>query len=178
MIEDALFHLKYPIGIYTPPKLISRIHIEEWIEQMATLPERLMMIVNKISDEQLDTSYRPDGWTVRQVIHHIPDSHVNSYIRFKWALTEDTPIIKAYNEGAWADLYDTKDQPIQISLDFLKVVQSKLVRVIKGLSDDQLKRAFVHPESGKKTLLDWNIGMYAWHGEHHLEHIKSVINKL
>jgi hypothetical protein len=175
MSEDPLYHLKYPIGEYLPPADISKDHIDLWIDQIASLPERVSQLVNGISDTQLDTPYRPGGWTIRQVIHHIPDSHINSYIRFKWALTEDNPTIKAYDEVAWAELYDTKDEPIQVSLDFLKVVHAKLVNVIKTMSEEQLKRTFVHPQSGKITLLDWNIGMYAWHGEHHLGHIASIV---
>ncbi len=175
MAEDPLFDLKYPIGLYSPPKVIVQSHIDAWIAQIESLPERLITIIENITDEQLDTPYRPNGWTVRQVIHHIPDSHVNSYIRFKWTLTEDNPTIKAYNEVAWAELYDTKDEPIQVSIDFLKAVHAKLACVLKRLSDDQLKRTFVHPESGKQIPLDWNIGLYAWHGEHHLAHVKSVV---
>lgn len=177
MPEDPLFHLKYPIGQYTPPDNILQYHVDGWIEQIQSLPSRIISLVESVTENQLDTPYRPDGWTIRQVIHHIPDSHVNSYIRFKWALTEDNPTIKAYNEVSWAELYDTKDQSIQVSLDFLKVVHAKLVNVIKGMSEEQLKRTFVHPDSGKKTLLDWNVGMYAWHGEHHLGHIRSVVDQ-
>ena len=172
MSEDPLFHYKYPTGLYTPPENILPSHIDGWIKQIESLPERLAGLVNNITEDQLNTPYRPEGWTVRQVIHHIPDSHVNSYIRFKWALTEDEPTIKAYHEDRWAELYDTKDQPIQISIDFLKVVHAKLVHLLKGLSEEQLKRAFIHPENGKRMSLDWTIGMYAWHGEHHLAHIK------
>ena len=128
----------------------------------------------KVTTEQLETPYRPNDSTIRQVIHHIPDSHVNSYIRCKWTLTEDSPLIKTYDEAAWAELYDTKNQPIQSSIDFLSTVHTKLVHVLKGLSREQLKRTFIHPQEGKKTSLDWNIGMY---GEHHLAHIKSVVDK-
>ena len=177
MIEDPLFHLKYPIGEYNPPSTILQSHIEEWTYQIQSLPDRLSELVTGIEEVQLNTPYRPGGWTVRQVIHHIPDSHVNSYIRFKWALTEDNPTIKAYHEDLWAELYDTKDQPIQVSLDFLKIIHTKLITIFKGLSAEQLKRTFIHPESGKQISLDWNIGQYAWHGEHHLAHIESVVNR-
>ena len=177
MSEDPLFNLKYPIGTYNPPEIILQAHVEGWIDQIKTLPDRLLKTIDGITEDQLDTPYRPDGWTIRQVIHHIPDSHVNSYIRFKWALTEDIPTIKAYHEDRWAELFDTKDQPIQVSLDFLVVVHTKLVNILQGLTDKQLKRTFVHPESEKQISLDWNIGMYAWHGEHHLAHIRSVVEK-
>lgn len=175
-MTDTLFHLKYPIGKYKAPEEITPEHIENWIKQIGSLPDRLNNLVQNISEEQLDTSYRPGGWTIRQVIHHIPDSHVNSYIRFKWALTENNPTIKAYHEDRWAELEDTVGKPIQDSLDFLKIVHVKLVNVFKNLSEEQLKRTFVHPESGREIRLDWNIGMYAWHGEHHLGHIHSVVD--
>jgi len=134
MSEDPLHNLKYPIGRYSPPEVIQQKHVNEWIDQIQSLPSRLANAIVDISEKQLDTIYRPEGWTIRQVIHHIPDSHVNSYIRFKWALTEDNPTIKAYHEDRWAELYDTKDQPIQDSVDFLKVVHTKLVHILKGLT--------------------------------------------
>ncbi len=177
MSVDPLYNLKYPIGQYDAPESISREQIDFWIEQITSLPIRLKRLVEEITEDQLNTPYRPDGWTIRQVIHHIPDSHINSYIRFKWALTEDNPTIKAYHEDRWAELYDSKDQPIQISLDFLSAVHGKLSLMLKGLSEEQLKRTFVHPDSGEKMPLDRNIGMYAWHGEHHLAHIKSIVNQ-
>ena len=177
MSSGPLFDLKYPIGLYSPPNEITHDHIALWIDQIATLPERVRKAVESITEEQLNTQYRPNGWTVRQVIHHIPDSHVNSYIRFKWALTEDNPTIKAYNEADWAELFDTKDNSIDVSLDFLEIVHKKLVNVLKSMNADQLKRTFTHPENGNNISLDWNIGMYAWHGEHHLAHIDSIVNK-
>lgn len=177
MSEEALFNLKYPIGLYSPPEIILDGHVEAWVQQIQSLPERLTNLINGITEDQLNTPYRPDGWTIRQVIHHIPDSHVNSYIRFKWALTEKNPTIKAYHEDKWAELHDTKDHPVQVSIDFLRVVHAKLVNILKGLSENQLKRTFVHPENRKQIPLEWNIGMYAWHGEHHLAHIKSVMDK-
>lgn len=177
MSEDPLYLLKYPIGEYVASEVITQEHIENWIAQIESLPARLSSLVENITEEQLDTPYRPGGWTVRQVIHHIPDSHVNSYIRFKWALTEDNPTIKAYYEDRWAKLNDTKDQPTNDSLDFLRIVHVKLVKIMRSMTDRQMKRTFVHPESGKQIKLDWNIGQYAWHGEHHLGHVKLVIQK-
>lgn len=174
MTHDSVLHLKFPIGKFNPPKEITPQHVEEWITSIETFPERFTAVAKMLSDKQLDTPYREGGWTARQVIHHVPDSHVNSYIRFKWALTEDSPTIKAYNEAAWAELADTKNQPIELSLDFLKVVHAKLTILLRSISPEQLKSTFTHPESGNKITLDSNIGGYAWHGDHHLGHLKLV----
>lgn len=177
MSEDPLYHLKYPIGQYVAPEIITPEHIEGWIVQIESLPTRLSALVENISKAQLDTPYRPGGWTVRQVIHHIPDSHTNSYIRYKWALTEDNPTIKAYDETKWAVLEDTLGQPIELPLQYLTVLHARLVKLFRNLTQEQLQRTFVHPEMGKIIRLDWNIGQYAWHGEHHLGHVKLVVQK-
>lgn len=174
MSNNPLFHQKFPIGIYSPPKEITAKHIEDWINQIEAFPGRFTTVAMSLTEEQLDTPYRDGGWTARQVIHHVPDSHVNSYIRFKWALTENSPTIKAYNEAAWAELADTKNQSIQVSLEFLKAVHAKLVTLLRSIPPEQLKRTFIHPESGREIKLDWNIGLYAWHGEHHLGHLKLI----
>jgi len=123
----------------------------------------------------LDTPYRPGGWTIRQVVHHVADSHHNSYTRFKWALTEDTPVIKAYLEDKWAALDDAKWAPIQPSLDHLKILHFKLTYLLRKLSKEQLNRAFIHPETNEATSLLENIGKYAWHGSHHYAHIENAI---
>ena len=130
-----------------------------------------------MSDAQLNTPYRPEGWTVRQLVHHISDSHHNSYIRFKWALTEDTPTIKAYNEKAWAELFDTRTAPIQLSLDHLSAVHAKLVYLLKGLSEPQLQRSFIHPDGNQETTLKENIARYAWHSNHHFAHIENLLKR-
>ena len=174
--NDPLFHLKYPIGKYNPPSVISENQIAEWIDEIETFPTRLKHVISDITESQLDTLYRPEGWTVRQLIHHIPDSHVNCYIRFKWALTEDRTTIKPYNEAAWAVLPDTYNKPVDDSIEFLTVVHKKLTNLFRELTSEQLKRTFIHPEYGIEVPLDWNIGQYAWHGNHHLAHIKLVIN--
>lgn len=172
-----LFDLQYPIGKYTPPKIISNENVIDWINTIEKFPVRFIALAKSLTEKQLDTPYRPGGWTLRQVIHHVPDSHVNSYIRFKWALTENNPLIKAYEEANWSELKDTKNTPIEVSLDLLQAIHKKLVVLLKSLSPDQLKRTFVHPESGNKITLDWNIGLYAWHGEHHLAHLNLVVSK-
>lgn len=177
MEKEALEKLKFPNGRYTIPKDITDAQIAEWIESLESLPHRLRKLVENLSEEQLETPYRPEGWTVRQTVHHIADSHHNSYIRFKWALTEDQPIIKAYDEKAWSDLFDAKSAPIALSLDHLSAVHAKLVYLLKGLSRYHLKRIFIHPDGLVASPLDENIGRYAWHGNHHYAHIKNMLKR-
>lgn len=169
--------LKYPIGKYENPSSITESQLSEWIQILENLPAKLKALVTGLTEEQLETPYRPGGWTVRQTIHHIADSHHNSYIRFKWALTEDKPVIKAYDERAWAALFDTKSAPIALSLNHLGAVHAKLVYLLKGLSNGDLKRKFVHPEGLVETSLDENIGRYAWHSEHHYAHIENLLKR-
>jgi len=177
MENTELGHLKYPIGKFQNPETITNAHISEWIQILETLPAKLETLVKNLNDEQLETPYRPGGWTVRQTIHHMADSHHNSYIRFKWALTENRPVIKAYDEKAWAELFDTKTAPIVLSLAHLAAVHAKLVYLLKGLSDDGLKRKFLHPDGNVETALDKNIGIYAWHSNHHFAHIENLLKR-
>jgi hypothetical protein len=169
--------LKYPIGKPNIPNEITKIHIEDWIQTIEDFPERLEVLVSKLSDEQLDTPYREGGWTIRQVIHHCADSHHNSYTRFKWALTEDNPIIKAYYEGRWAELLDAKFGPIDLSLNVLKALHAKWVFFLKLLNPKQLNTFFIHPEGNEKVTLKENIGIYAWHCNHHYAHIENLIKR-
>lgn len=176
MTNQDLVSLRYPIGAFDPVLPISRQQVDEWIELLARFPKNFRGLVSGLSNEQLDTPYRPGGWTVRQLVHHVPDSHVNSYIRFKWALTEDQPIIKAYDEQTWALLADTQGG-IDLSLNLLDSIHAKLVNLLRTLSDDQLKRSFIHPENNSQVLLDWNIGNYAWHSQHHYAHIQRLLER-
>ena len=169
--------LRYPIGKFQRPEPISRLHIGDWILQLEQMPERFQKLVSGLEQYQLDTPYRPGGWTVRQVVHHVADSHHHSYIRFKWALTEDSPVIKPYFEKEWANLFDSRTAPIQLSLDHLKAVHAKLVYLLNGLSVSELKRSFIHPEGEIVTTLQENIGRYAWHGNHHYAHIENLLNR-
>lgn len=169
--------LRYPIGKFQAPTTISKEHLREWITVLEHLPQRLQDLVAPLSEAQLETPYRPEGWTVRQLVHHISDSHHNSYMRFKWALTEDKPVIKPYDEKAWAELFDTRTAPIQMSLDHLKAVHAKLVYLLKGLSQSELQRKFVHPDGNVETTLEENIGRYAWHSNHHYAHIANLIKR-
>lgn len=170
-----MIDLRYPIGQFSCPEVISNETKEEWIEVLEDFPGRLENLVINLSKEQLETPYREGGWTIRQVIHHCADSHHNSYIRFKWALSENTPTIKAYDEKSWAELFDSKTAPIELSLNHLKAVHAKLVYLLKGLSDTDLQRTFIHPENNDTILLRKNIGIYAWHCNHHYAHIENLL---
>ena len=167
--------LRYPIGRFTAPDPVTRDRVDAWIADIATLPADLRRTVSVLTDVRLDTPYRPGGWTVRQVVHHLPDSHMNSLIRFKWALTEDRPVIKAYDEKGWAELPDARS-PIGPSLNLLDALHRRWTELLGGLSRAQLQREFVHPESGAATLAV-TVGAYAWHGRHHLAHIERLIER-
>lgn len=166
-------HARYPIGRYTPPPEITAAQRAEWIEQLSSAPAELITAVEDLSESQLDTAYRPGGWTIRQVVHHVPDSHINSYIRFRLALTENAPTIKPYEESAWAELTDAKHAPIDASLLLLVALHQRWVTLLQSLSDEQFNRTFRHPEHGEVTL-NWNLGLYAWHGRHHTAHIRNL----
>ncbi|TYP98804.1 DinB family protein [Tenacibaculum adriaticum] len=168
-------HLKYPIGKPNIPENITPENVKDWTKTLEDFSEKLEKLVSNLTDEQLDTPYRDGGWTVRQVVHHCADSHHNSYTRFKWALTEDKPIIKAYFEDRWAELFDSKSAPIQLSLLHLKAIHAKLVYLIKGLTDEELSKSFILPESNKEVVLKENIGIYAWHCNHHYAHIENLL---
>lgn len=177
MTEQEQQKLKYPIGQFDCPKPILKEHIESWISILEHFPTRLENLVRNLSDEQLDTQYRPDGWTIRQVVHHVSDSHHHSYSRFKWTLTEDEPVIKAYYEARWAALKDSKMAPIQMSINHLKAIHFKLVYLLKTLSEDDLNKYFIHPETNDKVVLKKNIGIYAWHSDHHYAHIQNLLKQ-
>ena len=177
MTIHALEKLKYPIGKFECPDKINAKHISEWIITLEEFPEHLRNLVIGLSDRQLDTPYRPGGWTIRQVVHHLADSHHHSYIRFKWALTENKPIIKFYYEALWAELFDAQSGPIDMSLLHLKAVHSKLVYLLRGLKEADLNKSFIHPEYNEEVTLKKNIGNYAWHCKHHFAHIENAIRQ-
>ncbi|MEP3837057.1 MAG: YfiT family bacillithiol transferase [Algibacter sp.] len=177
MTEEELQRLKYPIGQFNCPATISNKQIEHWISILEDFPKRLENLVKHLSDQQLNTEYRPEGWTIRQVVHHLSDSHHHSYTRFKWALTEDKPVIKAYFEDRWAELIDSKSAPINMSLQHLKAIHFKLVYILKTLSEDELNKCFIHPETNSEVFLSYNIGMYAWHSNHHYAHIENLMKR-
>ncbi|WP_111309091.1 YfiT family bacillithiol transferase [Confluentibacter sediminis] len=175
MTPEELQNLKYPIGKFNFPDTVTNEQIQNWISILEYFPEKLRDLVKNLSDQQLDTPYRPNGWTVRQTIHHISDSHHHSYTRFKWALTEDKPLIKAYHEDRWAALEDSKSAPIEMSLQHLKAVHFKLVYLLKRLTDDDLNKCFIHPETKSEISLKRNLATYAWHGNHHYMHIENLL---
>lgn len=169
--------LKYPIGRYQVEDNIDKILIKNSIKEIEILPQKLSDAVKGLSLSQLQTPYRPEGWTIQQVVHHIADSHMNSYIRFKLALTEDKPMIKPYDEKLWADLPDSKVVDINVSLDLIKSLHKRWTDLLKQLSKEQLNKEFLHPESGLKKLNE-TICHYAWHGNHHLAHITSLKERM
>lgn len=166
--------LKFPIGKYSPGE-IKLEQITEWIEDIANLPKQLEEVLVNIDEEGLTYTYRPHGWNIRQLVHHLADSHMNSIIRFKLALTEDNPTIKPYLEDKWAAMHDVKEVPIEASLQILRGVHARLTSLLKDMNIKEFNRTFTHPESGKSIDLAYNLGMYAWHGRHHLAHIKSAL---
>lgn len=170
-------NLQYPIGHFKCPNEITKAQIDEWIQVLETLPKRLAILVGNLTHEQLETPYRPQGWSVRQVIHHIGDSHHNSYTRFKWALTEDKPVIKAYEEKEWSQLFDSKNAPIELSLNYITALHAKLVHLLKGLDDVDLTREYIHPDGNVAVSVAENIGKYAWHSNHHFAHIEGLLRR-
>lgn len=167
---------RYPIGRFQLPSTISEKMLKEAITILEIFPENLKSLVQPLDDATLDRPYREGGWTIRQLIHHISDSHHNSYIRFKWALTEENPLIKAYDEKAWANLGDYLTLPIAWSLDHLENVHHKLVYLLKMLHEDQWERTFKHPDTGAQMNLRELALMYSWHSMHHFAHIKNALN--
>lgn len=168
-------HLKFPLGKVEIPDEITNQHISNWIADIEQFPTKIQHLVQHLSEEQLDTPYRDGGWTVRQTVHHCGDSHVNSYIRFKWTLTENKPTIKAYFEDRWAEIFDTKEGPIELALNFIHALHAKWVYLLKGLSEEELNKTFIHPESGDTVSLKQNIAIYAWHCNHHYAHIENLL---
>lgn len=166
--------LKYPIGKFIAPENYSPDYILNKIEEISSFPERLQKEVINLSDKQLDTPYRPEGWTVRQLIHHCAESHMNCFIRIKWTLTEDKPIIKAYHENLWAELPDNLTMPIQPTLSLLDGLHFRIAYILKNLSQAELEKAFIHPENNTIISIKQMIGTYAWHGNHHLAHITAL----
>ena len=163
--------LRYPTGTFTINPAPTPASRRACIAAIASAPAELRAAVDGLTKAQLDTPYRPGGWTVRQVVHHVPDSHMNAYIRFKLALTEDAPTIKPYNEDAWAQLGDTVATPIETSLALLDALHRRWVMFLRALSDDDFAKAYVHPELGRVTL-DEALALYAWHCRHHAGHIR------
>ena len=169
--------LKYPIGKFQSKESYSLEEVRSFIDLIEAVPTKFENEVRGLTDAQLDTPYRDGGWTIRQVIHHVADSHTNAYIRVKWTLTEDTPVIKAYEEKLWAETPEIKASP-DLSIALLKALHKKWVILLRGLTEPDLKKQFIHPESKKHVRLDTLAATYAWHGEHHLAHITSLKKRM
>jgi hypothetical protein len=164
---------RYPVGKFEPPATLSDTERRQRIIDLEQLPAKMRAAVKGMSEAQLDTPYRDGGWTVRQVVHHVPDSHLNAYVRWKLTLTEDTPTIKPYAEAEWAKLADSA-LPVELSLNLLEGVHGRWVAVIKAMKAEQWSREFFHPELNKKMNLDQLLALYAWHSRHHLAHITEL----
>lgn len=173
MEAPPLDDLRYPIGRFVPPATVTPEHRAAYIDILADLPSAFRRAVEGLTDEQLDTPYRPGGWTVRQLAHHVPDSHLNAYCRYKLALTEDEPTIKPYEEARWAELPDSTG-PIEPSLHLLEALHTRWVALLRALPEEAWARTFVHPEHGRALRLDWTLALYAWHCRHHVAHINAL----
>ncbi len=166
--------LRYPVGKFRRPEAaLTDDQRRETIHDIELAPERLAAAVRNLKPEQLDTPYRPGGWTVRQLVHHIPDSHMNAYVRMKLALTEDLPTIKPYDEARWAELPDSKT-PIETSLAILENLHKRWVLLLKSLTPAEFSRKYGHPDWAKPMSLDDTLALYAWHGKHHVAHITAL----
>jgi hypothetical protein len=171
-----LIKLQYPIGKFLKPAVIKPEDIEHWISEIELFPSRLTRIVSQLNDKELDYNYRPQGgWNIRQVLHHCADSHMNGFIRFKLALSEEVPVIKPYFEAKWSLLEDVSSAPISDSLKILDGLHHRWTILLRSLNESDLNREFVHPEHGKRFNLKEYIGNYAWHSNHHLAHIEQAL---
>ena len=168
--------LKYPIGKFEYGKSYAQEDSKKHILIIGQFPKELKELAAKLSPDQLDMSYRPEGWTARQVIHHVADSHINAFIRVKLTLTEDKPVIKPYKEALWAELEDVKNTPIEVSLNIIESIHARWVVLLKTLSEKDLQRKYIHPEYNREFQLDEFLALYAWHGKHHYEHLNIILN--
>lgn len=164
--------LRYPIGKFESPGKFDESLLHTYIEEIRLLPKQLREELEGIDPNLLNKRYRPEGWTLRQLVHHLSDSHINSYVRYRWTLTEENPTIKAYNERTWSELHDAASAPIEMSLDLLTALHFKWSYFLEGLDRESYDRTFVHSESGKTYDLFTITALYAWHGKHHLGHIR------
>jgi uncharacterized damage-inducible protein DinB len=169
--------LRYPIGTFEFAGALLNEERQTLIDQIAATPEKMRTAVAGLSDAQLNTPYRPEGWTVRQVVHHVPESHMHSYVRFKLAITEEEPTIKPYYEDRWARLDDANQAPIELSLNLLSALHERWVWFLRSLKEVDFQRTFRHPDLGTVSL-DKNLALYAWHGRHHVAQITSLRERM
>jgi len=170
--------LRYPVGKLEPRTELTADERREAIDVIAAAPVRLRAAVSGLMDEQLDTPYRDGGWTVRQVVHHLPDSHMNAFVRLKLALTEETPVIRPYDESLWARLPDARITPVEVSLTLLDALHERWVGLMRALEEQDFRRTFKHPDHDGVQNVDWLVAMYAWHGRHHVGHITALRERM
>jgi uncharacterized damage-inducible protein DinB len=170
--------LRYPIGVFTWDGVMTDARRAACVARIAAAPGLLRAAVAGLNDRQLDTPYRPAGWTVRQVVHHVPDSHLNAYIRMRLALTEDTPTIKPYDEARWAELRDARSAPIEVSLALLDALHVRWMSLLRELGPTECARGVRHPEHGRVMSVDELLALYAWHGEHHTAHVTALRTRM
>jgi hypothetical protein len=170
--------LRYPVGKFKFPQEVSTDERKEMLSIIEGLPSKLRNAVHGLDNKQLDTPYREGGWSVRQVVHHLFDSHVNAYIRMKLAVTEDTPTIKPYDQDKWSELEDARTSPVDISLSLLDGVHKRWMIFLDSLSEEQFKLCFFHPESKRKISLEQTLALYSWHSRHHLAHITELKKRM
>lgn len=176
-MTHASNHLRFPIGPANLPESITPDHLRLWIQEIADAPRQLNAAAQGLTDAQLDTPYREGGWTVRQVIHHLPDSHMNAYVRMKLALTETHPAVCAYDEGLWAKLGDSRDTSIAVSLQLFAALHVRWTDLLRSLKEEDFARTYVHPADGIVTVAQVP-GIYAWHGKHHIAHITHLRERM
>jgi len=165
---------KYPIGHFVPPQRIDHEQRDQWIEEIKDFPAEFRRMAQDLTPIQLNTPYRPDGWKALQVIHHLPDSHVNAYLRFRWALSEEQPQIKPFDEKSWAEARDYKKIVPEVSLHFLEAIHSRWYELMRHMEEEDWSRTYFHPEDDHIVRLDQALGSYVWHGKHHLAHLAIV----
>lgn len=176
-MTETLEQLKYPIGKFALPTSYSPSEIQQWIDIIEQLPVKMRNAVTGLKDEQLDTAYRDGGWTIRQVVHHVADSHVNCYCRIKLILTEENPAIRPYLEAKWAEVKEAKTAPVEISLNILDAIHKRMVIALRNITIEDLERTYFHPENKQTNPLKALIALYAWHSRHHLGHITELIKR-
>lgn len=170
--------LRYPVGKFSFPEQISAEEISSMLKTIEELPAKLRNAVSNMNDDQLNTPYREGGWTLKQVVHHLFDSHANSYMRMKFAMTEDNPTIKPYFEDRWAELEDGKSAPVELGLELLELLHKRWIIFLRSMSEKDLKRTFVHPDNKRSQTIAQTIALYAWHSRHHLAHITELKKRM
>lgn len=168
--------LKYPVGKYESIEITEEV-FNQWVATIEEFPEKVKKLVSNLSYDELEFTYRPGSWNIKQIVHHLADSHLNSFVRFKLAMTEDNPTIRPYQEDKWAELPDANNEEIMDSLEILEGLHKRWTTLLKSLSSEDKKRTFLHPEYNHQLTVEWMLGLYDWHCRHHLAHIEQAIEK-